>query len=93
MEIRFDPAHLEPLIRSVAEAVLAQRKEPQVLHEGRLCFLEEEAARMLGLEKHVLRDLRRRGEIDYCRIVGGRIAYTMEHLQKYLKDREILATS
>jgi hypothetical protein len=50
-------------------------------------FIEEEAARLLGLELHVLRDERRRGRIATSQIVGRRIRYTQADLLNYLAAR------
>jgi hypothetical protein len=56
---------------------------------GQFAYPEEQAARMLGLQKHQPRDERLRGRITGCRIVGGRITYQREELIAYLTARRI----
>jgi Helix-turn-helix domain len=89
--LRLDPAGLAPLIRSIVSEVLAQiEADRQMLPEnGKLCFSEAEAAAMLGVEPHVLRDERRRGRIGASQIMGRRIKYTRADLLSYLAQRHI----
>jgi hypothetical protein len=84
---------LIPLIRAVVTEVLAQLEadRQQLPADGRIAFSEEEAARMLGLEPHQLRDERRRGRVAASSIVGRRIRYTREDLIAYLAERRIAA--
>ncbi len=51
---------------------------------GRIAYSEEEAARLIGLEAHALRDERRRGRVRAYQVIGGRIRYTREDLVAYL---------
>ena len=57
--------------------------------DGRLAVDEEEAAAMLCLKEHVLRDERLRGRIRYSKIVAGRIRYQRVDLIDYLVSRRI----
>ena len=57
------PEALRPLIREVVVEVLDQFRQAEARTDGRLCYSEAEAARLLGLEPHVLRDERLRGRI------------------------------
>ena len=84
-----------PLLRElVTEAVAALRdSEAKIPQSDRLCYSEGEAARLLGLELHHLRDERRRGRIGASKIVKGRIRYFRSDLMKYLMDRRIEAES
>lgn len=64
-----------------------------VLHEdgrlnGRLGFTEREAASMLGIAKHVLRDCRLRGEIAGFR-AGRGVCYSREELLRFMSEQEI----
>jgi hypothetical protein len=70
------------------EETLAQAEAARAtLPEGRLCFSEEEAAALLGVGTHVLRDERRRGRIKASRIVGRRVRYLHRDLMDYLLAR------
>jgi predicted site-specific integrase-resolvase len=51
----------------------------------RMAFSEVEAAQMLGVEVHVLREQRRLGRIEHCRGPGRRIMYTREQIEAYLR--------
>ena len=50
---------------------------------GRLAYTEAEAASLVGVERHVLRDARLRHEIEASR-VGKRIVYTRDELLRFL---------
>ena len=52
--------------------------------DTRLAYLEHEAASLLGVQCHVLRDARLRGEIISTRI-GGRIGYETSEIKAYLE--------
>jgi hypothetical protein len=89
--LHIDPEALVPLVRAIVAEVLSQVEagRQQVPENGKLAFSEEEAARMLGLESHVLRDERRRGRIGASSIVGRRIRYTRADLMEYLSKRRV----
>jgi hypothetical protein len=87
VRISLDPDSLRPLIREVVQEVLSQLESDRAQLNGKLCYSEEEAARLLDLEPHVLRDERRRGKIAASQIVGRRIRYTREDLIGYLAGR------
>jgi hypothetical protein len=88
--LQLDPQALRPVIEAVVSEVLAQLEGARAaLPDGRLCYSEEEAARLLGLEPHVLRDERRRGRIIASSIVGRRIRYTRDDLVSYLMARRV----
>jgi len=79
---------LKPLIVEVVRAVLAEATLPVSGKDAeRLAWPEAEAAALLGVARHVLRDLRLRGEIRSTK-VGGRISYTKKHLTDYLLSQE-----
>jgi hypothetical protein len=85
LSLHLDPAALKPIIEAVvAETINRVEERRAALSDGRLAYSEEEAARLLGLEPHVLRDERRRGRITGSQIVGRRIRYTREDLVAYL---------
>jgi hypothetical protein len=86
--LTLDPAVLRPFIAQVVTEVFAQLEASrQALPENRLAYSEQEAARLLGLESHQLRDERRRGRIAASAIVGRRIRYMRDDLVAYLMSR------
>ncbi len=93
LSLHLDPQTLAPIIRATVSETLAQLEadRQQIPANGRIAFTEEEAARMLGLESHQLRDERRRGRIAASSIVGRRVRYTREDLLAYLAERRISA--
>jgi hypothetical protein len=82
---------MRPLIAEVVREVLAQLASEQAkLGDGnRICFSEPEAAVLLGLNEHCLRDERRRGRITASAIVGRRIRYRRQDLERYLIGRQV----
>ncbi len=87
LKLHVPPDTLRPLIEEVVAEVLARMEAARPQLEGRMAFSEEEAARLLGLQPHVLRDERLRGRIKASTIVGRRIRYTREDLTAYLLQR------
>jgi hypothetical protein len=83
---------LEPLIEQVVAAALTRFEEArETLPDDRLCYTESEAARLLSLKPHVLRDERLRGCISASSIVGRRVRYTRGDLMAYLMQRRKVA--
>lgn len=83
-----DIENLRPLIAAVVAEVLDRAALPVSGRDAeRLAWPEAEAAALLGVARHVLRDLRLRGEIRSTK-VGGRVAYTRKHLTDYLLSHE-----
>src|SRR5262245_10680396 len=75
--LALDPEALRPLIAEIVAQVLAQLDADRAKVSGdRLAYSEAEAATLLGLKEHVLRDERRRGQIGASSIAGRRIRYT-----------------
>jgi hypothetical protein len=92
LSLALDPEALRPLVQLVLDQALARLDAARAtLPEGKLCYSEEEAARLLGLEPHVLRDERRRGRIGASSIVGRRIRYLHQDLLDYLLGRRVPA--
>jgi hypothetical protein len=87
LSINLDPEALTPLVEMVVQTTLARLEAVRTALDGKLAYSEEEAARLLGLEPHVLRDERRRGKITASKIVGRRIRYLREDLTAYLLGR------
>jgi hypothetical protein len=78
------PEALKGIIREVlAEVDQARAAVP----ERRLAYSEAEAAALLGLAPHQLRDERLRGKIASSQIVGRRVRYLRGDLVAYLMAR------
>jgi len=87
VRIEFDHDALRPLVHlAVAEALDRMEAERAKLN-GRLAFTEPEAAVLLGVKPHVLRDCRRRGELQGAK-VGSRIVYTRADLLEFLERQK-----
>ncbi len=77
---------LEPIIRAVVVATLAELQADDTKLDGRLAYPEAEAAALLGIRPHVLRDARLRGEIS-GRLAGKKIIYARSELLWFLSNR------
>src|SRR5262249_19066958 len=75
---------LTPIIDRAVEAAIARLEQRLAAAEEGDILTEEQAARLLQVESHVLRDERRRGRISASRIVGRRIRYQRRDLVAYL---------
>jgi hypothetical protein len=79
-----DIADLQPVIATAVRAVLDEIHADEGKLDGqRLGYPEAEAAALLGLRPHILRDARLRGEIS-GRLVGKKIVYSRSELLRYL---------
>ncbi len=83
MKIAFDAQDMKPLITAVVAEVVDRLEADQAQLGDRIGFLEAEAAALVGVEPHVLRDCRLRGEISATR-VGKRIVYSRKELLRFL---------
>lgn len=84
MEVKFDRNDLRDLVREAVAQVLAELEARRPDLDGRLAYSEAEAADLLGLKHHQLRDLRLAGKVEFSRVVGARIRYTTAQLLDYL---------
>lgn len=76
---------LRPLIKAVVVETLAEvEQDRQRIPADRLAFTEAEAAAMLGLNYHQLRDMRKEDGIAHTRI-GKKIRYTPDDLHAILR--------
>ena len=93
VSLQVDPDELRQLIRAIATELLAQVEADRMKlnGNGKLCYTEAEAAELLGLREHQLRDERRRERIGASVIVGRRVRYSREDLLAYLARRRIAA--
>jgi hypothetical protein len=74
---------LRPVIRAAVVAVLEELRADEAHLGDRLGYPEAEAAALLGVERHTLRDCRLRGEIT-GRLIGKRIVYGRAELVRFL---------
>jgi hypothetical protein len=84
-EVRIESSDLEafkPLVAEVVRTVLAELKRAN--GSSRLAYTEAEAAALLGVPRHSLRDCRLRGEIHATK-VGKRLIYARSELQRLVK--------
>jgi hypothetical protein len=88
MQITLDDGDLEPLITKVVAKVLAQREVNGEKLGDRLAYNEAEAAALLGVKAHVLRDCRLRGELVGSK-VGKRVMYSRDTLLKFLAANQL----
>lgn len=91
MNLQIDPNAFESLVERVVASCLdrianATQPTPPILTE-QLVYSETQAAKLLGLNVHQLRDERRRGRISHGRTIGKRVAYSMSDIQNYLSAR------
>ncbi len=84
MRFEFDVETLRPVIQQVVAETVAQLEAEHSRLDGRIAYTEPEAAALLGVQSHVLRDLRRMGEIEASK-VGKRIVYMRVDLIGYLE--------
>jgi hypothetical protein len=84
LSLALDETALETLIARVIESTLARLDEARAQMGDREGLTEEEAARLIGLEPHVLRDERKRARIKGYVIVGGRVRYRRQDVIAYL---------
>lgn len=88
-KLSFDigPDTLESLVRRILREALTVMETDRERLGGQLAYGEAEAARLLSLAPHQLRDERRRGRISASIGPGRRILYTKVDLLKYLSSR------
>ena len=86
ISMNLDAAALAPLIRQVVVETVAQIEGESAKLGDKLAYSEPEAARLLGLREHQLRDARLAGRIECSQITGRRIRYTREDLLRYLAE-------
>jgi hypothetical protein len=89
LSLTLDHEALRPLIEAVVTEVLARVEAERARLGGKLCYSEPEAAALLELQPHQLRDERLRGRIRASSIVGRRVRYVREDLVRYLASRRV----
>lgn len=84
--MRFDASDitdLRPIIAAVVEETIASVLARSARFGDRVGFTEPEAAELIGLPRHVLRDCRLRGEIT-ARKCGKKYVYERGSLVRFL---------
>lgn len=87
VQVSLEPSALTPLIAAVVEATLLRVEEARSALPEKIAFSEPEAARLLSLHPHQLRDARLRGEIEASVGPGRKILYSRADLLAYLARR------
>jgi hypothetical protein len=87
LSLQLEPDALAPLIRQVVAEVVAALEQDRKLLDGKMAYGEAEAARLVSLHPHQLRDERRRGRIAASGGPGRKILYRREDLLEYLMAR------
>lgn len=83
MHLQFDLTELKPVIEEAVRATLAQVEGEHARVGDQLGYPGPEAAAMLGVAPHVLRDCRLRGEI-HARKCGKKYIYSRAELLAFL---------
>jgi hypothetical protein len=85
--LQLDAEAFRPLVRAIAQEVLAALEEDRGIVNGKVAYPEPEAAALLSLAPHQLGDERRRGRIAASVGPRGMILYSREDLLGYLRCR------
>ena len=83
MKVKFDESDLQPLVELIVHTAIERLTEEREQVAGKLAYTEPEAAALLSIRPHVLRDARLRGEINACRL-GRRVLYPRDELTRFL---------
>ena len=87
LNLQLDPEVLDPIIREVVKLTIAALEQDRATVGDRLAYSEAEAARLLSLHVHQLRDERLRGRIKASVGPGRMILYSRGDLMDYLQSR------
>ena len=83
MNLQIDAAELRRLMEQTVIATLETVRADHAKLNGRLGYTEPEAAALIGVARHTLRDCRLRGEIT-ARMVGRKYIYSRDSLLRFL---------
>ena len=84
MNVSFSADDLAPLVRTIVSQVLERMEADQERLGSKLAYPEAQAAELLNVAPHVLRDARLRGEISGS-LVGKKIVYERTELLDFLR--------
>ncbi|NUQ65464.1 MAG: helix-turn-helix domain-containing protein [Pirellulales bacterium] len=87
LRIELGSEELRPIVRLAVAEALERMEAERAKFNGRLAFTEPEAAMLVGVKPHVLRDCRRRGELQGAK-VGSKIVYTRADLLEFLERQK-----
>lgn len=88
LSLSLEPDSLRALVREVVREVVEQLgRDRAALPGGRLAWSEPEAAALLSLRPHQLRDERLRGRLQASVGPGRKVLYSREDLLGYLSAR------
>ena len=90
--MKIEPADMDAirplLIEIIREAVADATPRPAAENELRV-YTEAQAAELLQLKTHNLREARKAGKIAYTRTVGRRIAYSRQDVESFLQRERV----
>jgi excisionase family DNA binding protein len=78
---------LRPVVAEIVRAVLSEVEVKGRQFDGKLGYSEAEAATLLGVKRHTLRDARLRGEI-FARRLGKEYRYGRDTLLEFLRAKD-----
>ena len=81
MKIHIDDDELKSLVKMVVRETIEL-----VGQDGRLAYTETEAAKLIGVARHVLRDERLRGRVQHGKC-GKKIVYSKRQLLEFIEGR------
>lgn len=87
ISLTLDSAGLEKLIQHTVQETVARLEANRNILDDKIAYNEAEAASLLSLEPHQLRDERRRGRIGASVGPGRKILYSKADLLTYLASR------
>ena len=89
MQILLEESDLRPLIEAIVKETVHLMDEAGRHLGERIAYTEAEAAALLGVAPHVLRDCRRRGEVSASRC-GKRSVYQRSDLLRLLDGNRMV---
>lgn len=84
MKLHLSPEEMRPLVSEIVQSTIERFEADRAKLGSKMAYSETEAARLLSLNPHQLRDERQRGRISHSRIVGNGIRYSQQDLLAYL---------
>ena len=84
MNISLNESDLQPLVEAVVALTLNKLEDERQRIGDKLAYSEPEAAALLSVKPHVLRDARLRGEIEGFKLGKG-MRYARDELLRFLR--------